>query len=75
MNHPIRPVLGLLAKHAERWDISEHLTHWTAERTEGTATRFVAAHTAAELLAKLDAIEEDDQERRAAQARIWGDGQ
>ena len=49
----------LVIRHGGRWQISEHpdLAFWSAERREGTAIRFVAAHTPGELAAKLEAAE------------------
>jgi hypothetical protein len=49
----------VLRRYGGRWTIrrNEILHVWTAERAEGHAVRFIVAHSAGELAAKLKAAE------------------
>jgi hypothetical protein len=58
-HHDLKSLRGLVRRYGGRWQIgrNELLHVWTAERHEGTAVRFIVAHSAAELAAKLKAAE------------------
>jgi hypothetical protein len=48
---------SVYARHGARWAITRDGAAWVAERTTSSQTRVVAAHSEAELIGKLDAIE------------------
>jgi len=54
-----RPVLLRLARYSDRWTILYHadLAYWSADHAAGTQIRYLCAHTAAELAAKIAAAE------------------
>lgn len=55
------PALRRLIQATGTWAIAYHpdLECWSAERAEGTAIRYLVAHSAAELATKIDAAETD----------------
>jgi hypothetical protein len=55
---PVSP--SVHACHGARWAIRRVDSAWVAERTSGAEIRVVAAHSEAELIAKLDAVEAEE---------------
>jgi len=59
VSRPSLPALMRLIRASETWAIEYHPegTHWSAERREGTAVRYVCGDTTAELAARIEAAE------------------
>jgi len=58
VSRPGLPALMALIRASETWAIEYHPgTHWSAERREGTAVRYVCGDTTAELAARIEAAE------------------